>query len=106
MYVEWGPVESGLNLFLSALTVSGNNLGTGLTLAQPGHSVKSARGEAHTLGRIESLVLGYMVTHQGGNWAKPCQSSVKLSPGVKQHFFKDPRAVFATCCLRPRLTDF
>lgn len=34
MYVKWDPIESGLNLFLSALTVSENNLGIGLTLAQ------------------------------------------------------------------------
>lgn len=31
MYVRWGPVESGLNLFLSALAISGNNQGIGLT---------------------------------------------------------------------------
>lgn len=82
MYVEWGPIESGLNLFLSALTVSGNNLGTGLTLAQGELSVKSSKSEPHTFGRVESLVLVHGRASRKKLGRTTCQGSVKSSPGV------------------------
>lgn len=90
MYVEWGPIESGLNLFVSALTASGNNLGTGLTLAQGDLSVKSSKGELHTFGRIESLILrrGQALRRKLGQttWPGLCE----IQPRGQQRFLGIP----------------
>lgn len=66
MYVKWGPIDSGLNLFLWALTVSGNNPGIGLTPAQGGLSNPQELQRETTQLEELSLLSWDMVKHQGG----------------------------------------
>lgn len=79
---EVGPVESGLNVFLLALTVSGNNLGIGLTLAQGelSNPQELQRGTTHL--EELSLVLGHGQASRRKMGHTTCQGSVKSSPGV------------------------